>query len=158
MFLRHGVLNDLMQEYEDVIKVDDNEWATVTQGAERLERIHSMAQRLPLTFEEFETKYFGNIKQKYSSDFKPEMRWLFENVEFVQDLCKRMYPFWSGMFLNSIYNFMESTEQIQGNYELKCAEFGQLKYSLSVNDESATKLFHIIRFKQRSLSWQQIYQ
>ena len=48
-------------------------------------------------------------------------------------------------FVHSIYNFMESTEQIQGIYELKCAEFGQLKYSLNVNDDLAYKLFHIIR-------------
>merc|ERR1712154_357014 len=69
----------------------------------------------------------------------------------------RMFPFWGGSFINDIHNFMESTEQIQGIYELKCAEFGQLKYSLNVNDESANKLFHIIRFKHRSLSWQQLY-
>jgi len=53
---------------------------------------------------------------------------------------------------------MESTEQIQGNYELKEAEFGQLKHSLNVDDELALKLFHIIRFKIRTLSWGQIYQ
>merc|ERR1712130_939733 len=78
--------------------------------------------------------------------------------ENVHDLSNRIYPFWSGQFIKDIYDFMGSTEQIQGNYELKCAEFGQLKYSLNVNNESANKLFHIIRFKQRSLSWQQIYQ
>ena len=52
---------------------------------------------------------------------------------------------------------MESMEQIQGHYELKEAEFGQLKHSLNVNDELATKLFNIIRFKIRALSWKQIY-
>ena len=60
--------------------------------------------------------------------------------------------------MESIYNFMDSTDSIQGNYELKCAEFGQLKWSLHVNDESATKLFHIIRFKERTLSWMQIHE
>ena len=67
-----------------------------------------------------------------------------------------MYPFWGGSIIKDIYSFMESTEQIQGNYELKEAEFGQLKHSLNVNDELALKLFHIIRFKIRSLTWKQI--
>jgi len=158
VFLRNTKLNDLMNQYEDVIRLDGDEWATVTQGAEQIGKMSSMIKRLPPTFEEFADEYLSVLKAKYSKDFLPEMRWLFEGVEVIRDLCKRMYPFWSGMFINSIYNFMESTEQIQGNYELKCAEFGQLKYSLSVNDESAFKLFHIIRFKHRSLSWQQIYQ
>merc|ERR1719203_1794452 len=89
--------------------------------------------------------------------FCAEIEWLYEDTETVYDFCQRLLPFYCGEFIADIYDFMESTEQIQGDYELKCAEFGQLKYSLNVNDESANRLFCIIRFKHRSLSWRQLY-
>merc|ERR1712228_1014695 len=108
----------------------------------------------------FRQRYFGSFKGTKSmklSDFSAEIEWLYEDTENVYDFCQRLHPFYSGQFIKDIYDFMESTEQIQGHYELKCAEFVQLKYSLNVNDESANRLFFIIRFKHRSLSWKQLY-
>jgi len=147
-----------MKQYTDILTTDDGGWTSNSMGAEKIGKVVEFNEKLPSDFGEFKVKYFGKFDETGAGSFLPEVRWLFENIEYVQDLCKRIYPFWGGRFISGIYNFMESTEQIQGNYELKCAEFGQLKYSLNVNNESATKLFHIIRFKQRSLSWQQIYQ
>ena len=89
--------------------------------------------------------------------FNSEIAYLYDGCENKYDLCHKIYPFWSGSIITDIYSFMESTEQIQGHYELKEAEFGQLKHSLNVNDELANKLFNIIRFKIRTLSWKQIY-
>ena len=157
-FLLKGPINTTMKEYTAILTTEDGGWTSASLGADKIAKIQKFNEKLPTEFEKFKKTYFGDLDEKQAGSFLPEVRWLFENIEYVQDLCKRIYPFWGGRFISSIYNFMESTEQIQGNYELKCAEFGQLKYSLNVNAESATKLFHIIRFKQRSLSWQQIYQ
>merc|ERR1719499_1009451 len=145
-----------MKEYTAILTTEDGGWTSASLGADKIAKIQKFNEKLPTEFEKFKKTYFGDLDEKQAGSFLPEVRWLFENIEYVQDLCKRIYPFWGGRFISSIYNFMESTEQIQGNYELKCAEFGQLKYSLNVNAESAFKLFHIIRFKHRSLSWQQI--
>merc|ERR1712130_957346 len=68
-----------------------------------------------------------------------EINYLFLGCENKYDLCYKIYPFWSGSIIADIYSFMESTEQIQ------------------VNDELALHLFHIIRFKLRTVSWKQIY-
>ena len=118
--------------------------------------------RIPNNFEIFKNEYFSGFKDNKKGklkDYLAEIEWLHLETETAYDLCRRIYPFWGSVnnFIHSIYNFMESTEQIQGIYELKCAEFGQLKYSLNVNDDLANKLFHIIRFKHRSLSWKQLY-
>ena len=105
-------------------------------------------------FDKFKKDYFEEF---WDDTFEAEVQWLYTGCENELDLCHKMYPFWSGSIIEDIYSFMESTEQIQGNYELKEAEFGQLKHSLNVNDELAIKLFHIIRFKIRTLTWKQIY-
>ena len=111
-------------------------------------------QLMPLGIKEFRDEYFGEY---WKDGWDAEVNYLFLGCENRYDLCYKIYPFWSGSIIKDIYNFMESTEQIQGNYELKEAEFGQLKHSLNVDDELALKLFHIIRFKMRTLSWKQIY-
>ena len=135
-----------MKEYEKTLD---------TVQSERTKFI-PMRKELPSTLLEFSRTYF---KEKLGAKtFMPEIRWLFEHVHSVEHLYKMVYPFWSGMFANSLDNFMQSTEHIDGSYELTCAEFGQLKYSLGIHDDSFIELFHIIRFKDQSLSWQQIYQ
>ena len=117
-------------------------------------------------FDEFFKEYFENKKQiKYKeskksvdpNNFIAELKWFHETSKTKLDLCKRMHPFSNGKILKDICAFLESTEQIQGIYELKAAEFGQLKHSLNANDEEAEKLFHIIRFKLRSLTWKQFF-
>ena len=106
----------------------------------------------------FKAKYFNlDAKKDLDAQFNAEIEWLFQDIQNEHDLYKRIYPFWSQQFTQKMLNFMESTEQIQGNYELKEAEFGQLKHSLNVNDEIANTLFQIIRLKHRALSWKQLY-
>ncbi len=93
-----------------------------------------------------------------SKEFELEINWLFEGTQNLYELTHRIYPFWSSRILKEIYYFVESTDQIQGIYELKTTEFKQLKYSLHLNNNDLTdKLFNIIRFKMRSLSYKQIY-
>ena len=111
-------------------------------------------QLLPSTLERFTEKFF---EEKLIKDFVPEIRWLHEHVHSIEHFHRTVYPFWSGMFLNVLSDFMVSAENIQGNHEVTYAEFDQLKHGVNIHDESFLELFHIIRFKQQSLSWQQIY-
>eukprot|EP01084_Bolivina_argentea_P123568 218973_1 len=119
-------------------------------------KIHSV-----MTEEKFKDIYFKtdeliSFKEvKEDNDLTAEISWLYL-CENEYDLCYRLYPFWSDSLKKDILNFMESSTQIHGNYELKENEFGQLKYSLNINYELALKLFRIIRFKIRTLSWEQI--
>ena len=145
MFLQQGEIHRQMIEYQK-LAADTNQ--------SKMVNFAPMMETLPMTLQDFTKKYF---KEKLTKSFMPEIRWLYEHVHSVEHLYKTIHPFWSGMIVNSLYNFMGSTEHIEGNYEVKLTEFGQLKDSLGIHDESATKLFHIIRFKQQSLSWQQIY-
>ena len=108
------------------------------------------------SFADKKKKYFGHIENK--EEYRAEINWLFHQTENLYELCHKMYPFWSGKILKEIYYFLESTEQIEGIYELKATEFVNYKYSLHVNSNSSTnELFHIIRFKIRTLSYKQFY-
>eukprot|EP01083_Nonionella_stella_P161426 528743_1 len=167
-------VNDLMKTYQSLVLADEIEKrqssgaiinveistpTTPPPGtAQSLQDLKN--ERIPSNFNDFKEKYFGSFedrKRMSLKDFIAEIEWLYENTENEYVLCQRIYPFWGHKFINDIYSFMESTEQIQGIYELKAAEFGQLKYSLNVNHDNANKLFNIIRFKHRSLSWKQLY-
>eukprot|EP01083_Nonionella_stella_P180070 641139_1 len=155
-FTENGVVNAMMQQYDLMVKHSAS--LNTLSEEQKLRRV-----RIPQTIEEFKEVYFEGTLAPHPETGKPdntwdaEITWLFLGTENKYDLCHKIYPFWSGSIISDIYSFMESTEQIQGNYELKEAEFSQLKHQLNVNDELATKLFHIIRFKLRSLSWKQIY-
>jgi len=139
------MVDDMMKKFDSIALVD----ASQAKSLESQMKHH----RIPAKLHDFKTQYFAGSSEVWDA----EIHWLFEGCENEYDLCYKMYPFWSASIIKDIYNFMESTEQIQGDYELKLAEFGQLKHSLNVNDELAVKLFHIIRFKVRTLTWGQIY-
>merc|ERR1712130_465887 len=142
-FLRKNkTINGMLKQYEKIINGEN-------QGKNKIMVL------IPAKFDKFVKEYF--VSKKEIAGFEAEVEYLFLGCENKYDLCHKMYPFWSGSIIADIYSFMESTEQIQGNYELKEAEFGQLKHSLNVNDELALHLFHIIRFKLRTVSWKQIY-
>eukprot|EP01084_Bolivina_argentea_P132267 233416_1 len=99
------------------------------------------------------------VDNKYKlKDFEAEIKWLLNNSETVADVCHKLEPFWKESILTILNDFLESTEHIQGNYQLKAAEFAQLKHALNINGEVADKLFYLIRIKDRSLSWRQLYE
>eukprot|EP01084_Bolivina_argentea_P313577 543028_1 len=142
-------INTMLKEYKKIITSSD---------VGNISREASMKRhRISPKIESFRAEYFSDLAGGDLEWWDAEIDYLFLGCENRYDLCHKIYPFWSGTILQDIYSFMESTEQIQGNYELKEAEFGQLKHSLNVNDELAIRLFHIIRFKIRTLSWKQIY-
>merc|ERR1712228_820611 len=143
---RNEKIHEMMKKYDESIKTTNIDNA-ITEALFKKKRI-------PNTFELFVAEYFDSAN---TQGWDAETNYLFLGCENQYDLCHKIYPFWSGSSIIDIYKFMESTEQIQGNYVIKEAEFGQLKHSLHVNDELALKLFHIIRFKIRTLSWKQIY-
>merc|ERR1711971_49606 len=98
--------------------------------------VNMKRKKIPVSQEKFEAEYFpwDGREQKGSRhkkdpihDWEAEVNYLFTGCENRFDLCHKMYPFWSMGMIKDIYSFMESTEQIQGNYELKDVEFGQLK-------------------------------
>eukprot|EP00485_Elphidium_margaritaceum_P015088 CAMPEP_0202731060 /NCGR_PEP_ID=MMETSP1385-20130828/186951_1 /ASSEMBLY_ACC=CAM_ASM_000861 /TAXON_ID=933848 /ORGANISM="Elphidium margaritaceum" /LENGTH=2462 /DNA_ID=CAMNT_0049397343 /DNA_START=90 /DNA_END=7479 /DNA_ORIENTATION=- len=171
-------INILMQKYQKILG---------NKNTKQAELKAMKAQRIPLTFAKFKADFFpvqsssalvnargantgeSHVYQALQQHARPtlhtdtsepwdaEIHWLFDGCENEYDLCQKIHPFWSTSIIKDLYDFMESTKQIQGDYELKLAEFGQLKHSLNVNDELAVKLFHIIRFKVRTLTWAQIY-
>ena len=152
-FLKRIVkINQLMGHYGDGVTISKK------YGIDRVSLKKNLIKQNNL--KSFKKNYFHLGKNSHDiklRDFNAEIEWLYLDLHNEYDFCQRVYPFWSSQFIDDIYHFMESTEQIQGVYELKCAEFGQLKYSLNVNDELANKLFHVIRFKHRSLAWKQLY-
>ena len=87
-----------------------------------------------------------------------EIKWLHKEVHNEYNLCQRVYPFWSGKYLNDIQDFMDSKEKIKPNSSasVKLSEFGQYKYVLNISGALADELFEIIRSKSKSLSWKQI--
>eukprot|EP01084_Bolivina_argentea_P194766 334238_1 len=150
-FLRkNDTVNEMLCQYDKIINEHSTESKRRFSESELLEtrvEIKMKQRKIPLYFEGFKREYFGDVEVK---QYNEEVNYLFLRCENVYDLCHRIYPFWSGSLNQDIMIFMESTEQIQGNYELKKEEFGQLKHSLNVSDDFlAVKLFHIIRFKIR---------
>ena len=95
-FLCRGDINKLMIIYDEAVDEDDIGWSPtiralqlepLEQRSSKLKETESMQQALPSNFEGFKDKYF---QEKYHEDFLSEMQWLFENVEMVEDLCKRI--------------------------------------------------------------------
>merc|ERR1712154_117648 len=112
---KNSSIDEMMKRYDASIKSTDaeDESALITEALFKKTRI-------PATFEQFESEYFAQKIEGYDA----EKNYLFLGCENKYDLCHKMYPFWSGSIIVDIYKFMESTEQIQGNYVLKEAEFG----------------------------------
>eukprot|EP01083_Nonionella_stella_P122850 369792_1 len=140
----------LQQLYEFAHKL-----GTFLNGNAKINRM--MKRYIGNSTEEIEALKKRRIKKKIDDlEFWRELEWIYQNTQTLHDLCRRVYPFWSYKFIE-IFDFIETTKQIDGLYELKWAEFGQLKLKMKVNDEECSKLFHIIRCKYSTLSWKQIY-
>merc|ERR1712228_1807 len=115
----------------------------------------------------FFAKYFGNqaykkkkfTKEQYLRHIKKrdrEIRWIFNQCHKEYDLLYLIEPFFEGKIIHEIDELLESSDDIEGNYELRSEEFAQLKHQLHVNGHAAVQLFHIMRAHQQSLSWRQI--
>eukprot|EP01083_Nonionella_stella_P178794 632759_1 len=151
----------------------DNHVYNIDPRAEQAERTRRQAfqREMKQTFEDFadfkqrffDERYWTQKDARYkkmrdivtSKSFLMEIEWFYEGTRNVKQLCRRLYPFWSLGLIKSIHEFLESTDLINGTYELKAAEFAQFKHELHVNDALAHDLFHLIRLKRRSLSWEQ---
>ena len=105
-------------------------------------------------FAGFRRAYFEAVASESKA---AELAWLYEcGADNEYDLCSQLYPLLSGSIKAELLAFMESSEKIQGIYEVKAEEFGQLKHTLGCNDEAARKLFNLMRFKMRSLSFRSL--
>ena len=85
-----------------------------------------------------------------------EIRWIYSQCHKVYDLVYLLQPFLHGKIIHEIDDLLASSDEIEGNYELRSEEFAQLKHQLHVNGSAAVELFHIMRAHQQSLSWKQI--
>merc|ERR1719433_127162 len=72
-FLVKGPINSTMKQYTDILTTDDGGWTSNSMGAEKIGKVV-----------EFKVKYFGKFDETGAGSFLPEVRWLFENIEYVQ--------------------------------------------------------------------------
>eukprot|EP01083_Nonionella_stella_P098541 277150_1 len=115
----------------------------------------------------FFAKYFGNecytkkgfTREAYLQHIKKrdrEIRWIYNQCHAEFDFIYLLQPFMHGKIIREIEELLHSSDQVEGNYELRSEEFAQLKHQLHVNGHAAVHLFHIMRAHQQSLSWKQI--
>eukprot|EP01083_Nonionella_stella_P230214 814039_1 len=150
---RNKNINDLMEEYEAYIANKEEDKAKNDAFEKQMEQTFADVKACrQMYFDGDHVKWTESVNLKY---LKEEIEWFADGTRDVGALCRRLHPFWSLNLTKSIHEFLESTELINGTYELKAAEFKQFKHELHVNDALAHDLFHLIRFKQRSLSWEQ---
>lgn len=85
-----------------------------------------------------------------------EIRWLYGICFSEFDLVEKITPYIKGTVVEDFYDWMDGSIDIDGTHEVRSEEFAQFKHQLRVNAKAAMNLFHIIRARWQSLSWNQV--